>query len=366
MKILIIISSIFLTSLLFSISNVFAQADSEHNFCIRNDSFINENCNKIACLSVNFEIFNGYKIPQQIVGDYFWYNISLSKIGNRNLDFDDISVNIINPDKDYLGNRTYVNISLNQNFLYPNISSNNHEVFSSDLQGTYKIILSTSKPSKLFRFYPSSCFYVEYSNSITYSFDAEPNWQYQNQQNLSATINSLLKTEESLIDQQTSFQSSQSNFTNKLIILTEEVGNLTVVIIILSFFTLIGTTLEIIRKNKHIFIGLQGFGLAGFLFYIIVYNLKITDILNIVFNSFLGILGILMTIGSIYIFKERISKKLFNFALSIILFSNVILAYYGFQQYSIDKVISISIILTSLFFLIIIFVPKKELIVNPK
>jgi hypothetical protein len=304
-------------------------------------------------------------MPQSIVGDYFWYNISVIKVGNPLLNYTDLTVSVFDPNDNLLSSRAYsVILSPNQSdYMYPNYILNIHDIFSLDLQGTYKIVLSTLKPSLIFRFYYPSCRYVYYSNSFNYSFDVEPSWQYQNQQNLYQTEQNLYQTQQSLLEEQIKSQTSNENLSSKTINLTVEIEDLTVIMTILSFFTLLAVVYKGVINNKNKFIGIEGLVITVFLAFVFLYNLSFSNINTIAIIFDVGMIAflILLSIGSINILKSKISKLSSAFALIVISGANVVLLIFAIQFYFTNRVISIITALSSLFFLIVIFLKGKDI-----
>jgi hypothetical protein len=157
------------------------------DYCME-DEFISSSCKTFNCIMVDFSLINGNKIPQFVVGDYFYYNITLYNLGNSTID-DKITISVFDPKDTLLDERTY-NMSLNpfnSTFLFPFTTLGTHRIYNLDLLGVYKLNVMSEK-TLFFRFYLPQCNYVYSSPSINYTFDTTPTWQYLAQKSFDALI----------------------------------------------------------------------------------------------------------------------------------------------------------------------------------
>lgn len=155
------------------------------NFCKSiNNVSITETCSNFNCESLDFSIINGNKISQNLIGDYFTYQIRITNIGNTVVN-DKLTINIFNPSGVSINpiREFPINLKHSENqIIFPNVTisnvTQNYNVYSIDSVGVYKIYVFSRKPTLFLRFYPD-CSFTYYQNSFNYTFDSTTTWQYQ-------------------------------------------------------------------------------------------------------------------------------------------------------------------------------------------
>jgi hypothetical protein len=133
-------------------------------------------------IDVSFEIITGSRIADYYVGDFFYYNISLTNIGNTSFSTT-FTVEVLNSTYQTLNviRNYYVEMLPNETaFLLPNTTRSGfddiYNVYHMETPGTYYVKLSSETPITYFRFFENNAYYFEY-NEIRFSFNVMPSYE---------------------------------------------------------------------------------------------------------------------------------------------------------------------------------------------
>lgn len=275
---------ILLVTLLLISSVVFADIDEKKIKSCFNAN--NMTCEYNKCAAVYFTVVNGENKPDNFVGDYFTYKITLINLGGNSVENDTFKVNISNPLQYSIGNRLFypdkLKISDNQYLLHPTYRnrSNEYDIFPFDIAGAYTITLSSDTSMEYFRFY-DNCRYTRSPNSLNYYFDVMPRWEKEwkdETENLQRDIIESNKQIKDSVGEMVTISKNMDKSGNYMFILTMIVGIFTLIQVYLQYC-------QKIIKNKRIKVIEPYLLVLLILIFIIVINILLNvDVLSMIID----------------------------------------------------------------------------------